>query len=76
MRYSSPTIVGLVSTDRIAAILDELLLKSRSTREQGALFERLVRQFLLTEPTYATLFDEVWLWNEWPGRGGATRSRH
>ncbi|WP_232466206.1 type ISP restriction/modification enzyme [Diaminobutyricimonas sp. LJ205] len=43
---------------------------ARDTREKGFLFERLVRAFLLTDPVYAAQYDEVWLWQDWPGRAG------
>jgi len=41
-----------------------------NTRAKGLYFERLVKRYLETEPIYQGLFDEVWLWNDWPGRDG------
>ena len=58
-----------MSTQSIAAILDDLYFKARTERGKGTSFERLVRQFLLTDPRYAERFDEVWMWAEWPDRG-------
>lgn len=65
LRPYAPT----VSTQSIAAILDDLYFKARTERGKGTSFERLVRQFLLTDPRYAERFDEVWMWAEWPDRG-------
>lgn len=39
---------------------------------KGAHFERLMQAFLRTEPQYAELYDEVWLWSEYPERGTRT----
>ncbi len=37
---------------------------------QGLVFERLIRMFLTKDPLFKERFTEVWLWSEWPGRGG------
>lgn len=39
-------------------------------RAKGLYFERLMREFIATDPVYAALYDEVWLWDDWPGRNG------
>ena len=59
----------LVSQSRIAEILDGLYFEAKTQRGKGTSFERLVRQFLLTDPRYAERFDEVWMWSDWPDRG-------
>ena len=64
----------LVSQSRIAEILDGLYFEAKTQRGKGTSFERLVRQFLLTDPRYAERFDEVWMWSDWPDRG--TRPDH
>lgn len=58
-----------VSQSRIKVILDGLYFDTRTQRGKGTAFERLVRQFLLTDPRYAERFDEVWMWSDWPERG-------
>ncbi|WP_314882984.1 type ISP restriction/modification enzyme [Actinomyces oris] len=58
-----------MSQSRIKVILDGLYFDTRTQRGKGTAFERLVRQFLLTDPRYAERFDEVWMWSEWPERG-------
>ena len=58
-----------MSKQSIGAILDDLHFEARTERGKGTSFERLVRQFLLTDPRYAERFDEVWMWSDWPGRG-------
>lgn len=50
------------------AILDKYRQGSFSQRDKGTRFERLMRAYLLTDPRYAPLFSEVWLWGEFPGR--------
>ena len=64
----------LVSQSRIAEILDGLYFEAKTQRGKGTSFERLVRQFLLTDPRYVERFDEVWMWSDWPDRG--TRPDH
>ena len=41
-------------------------------RDKGDRFERLVLNFLRTEPEWVKRFSDVWLWSEWPGREGRT----
>lgn len=37
---------------------------------QGRDFERLCAWFLESDPEYAREFEQVWLWNDWPGNWG------
>ena len=37
---------------------------------RGRDFERLCAWFLESDPEYATEFEQVWLWNDWPGNWG------
>lgn len=52
---------------------DQILNKHRelafSERNKGDRFERLIQLYLRTDPTYATKFTKIWLWNEFPFRG-------
>ena len=52
-------------------ILDEFTEAARSQRDKGTLFERLVANYLVTDPQYADRLDDVWLWDEWPDRTSA-----
>ncbi|MGA0568627.1 type ISP restriction/modification enzyme [Rathayibacter sp. KR2-224] len=54
----------------IHELLDQYESMARDTREKGFLFERLIAQFLRTDPVYADRCDAVWLWSDWPGRDG------
>ncbi len=38
--------------------------------KRGKQFERFVLWFLKADPEWATQVDQVWLWDEWPGRWG------
>ncbi len=35
---------------------------------RGKQFEKFVKWFLKTDPTWANQIDEVWLWNDYPKR--------
>ena len=54
--------------------LDDILLQfremSENTRQQGEYFERLIKRVLTISPWYQGDFRNIWLWNDWPGRGG------
>ena len=47
-------------------ILEKFRKISFSERDKGDRFERLMQAYLKTDPKYAYLFKEVWLWNEFP----------
>ncbi len=39
-----------------------------SERDKGDKFERLMQAYLQTDPRYAPMFTNVWLWNDFPAR--------
>lgn len=39
---------------------------SQSKSDQGSKFERLMKKYFLTSPLYSEIFEEVWLWSEFP----------
>lgn len=51
-------------------LLDEYAQMARDTREKGLLLERLARAYLTTDPVWTARFEDVWLWQDWPGRNG------
>lgn len=54
--------------DRILSQFREL---SSDEKGKGRLFERLIANYLVTDPQYSDLLEHVWLWEEWPDRKGA-----
>lgn len=50
-------------------ILEKYRKISFSERDKGDRFERLMQTYLLTDPKYANKFKNVWLWNEFYGKG-------
>ncbi len=50
------------------AVLDDLRSRSIDELHQGKLFERLIVQYLKTDPFYTNTLAEVWPWAEWPQR--------
>ncbi|AOV17821.1 damage-inducible protein [Acidihalobacter aeolianus] len=54
--------------DSIDAVLDNLRARSHDELHKGKLFERLIVQYLKTDPTYANTLAHVWTWAEWPQR--------
>jgi len=51
-------------------ILSELRENVRDNRTIGDRFERLIANYLVTDPQYADRLEDVWLWSEWPDRSG------
>lgn len=49
-------------------LLDEIREASSIQRDRGDDFERLIRQYLKTDPQYTALFEDVWMWKDWPHR--------
>jgi len=49
-------------------VLEKYRKLSHSQRDKGDRFERLMQAYLQTDPKYANLFSNVWLWNEFPGK--------
>ena len=51
---------------------DQVLGKYRdisfSERDKGDRFERLIQSYLLTDPKYSNLFEQVWQWQDFPFR--------
>lgn len=53
----------------IQNILNEFKQTSTSNRELGDKFERLILNYLRSDPFYKDHFSEVWLWMDFPKRG-------
>ncbi len=50
----------------LSTLLNTYRQHSQSEREKGTYFEKLVKTYLLTEPSYKDLFNgQVYLWEEW-----------
>ena len=53
----------------IHTLLEEFRQAAISNRDLGDKFERLIANYLVTDPLYKDKYSDVWLWMEWPGRG-------
>ncbi|MCU1676418.1 MAG: damage-inducible protein [Frankiales bacterium] len=51
-------------------VLEELRSSAISEADKGSKFERLMRSYLRVDPVFGDQFSDVWLWSDWPGRGG------
>jgi len=51
-------------------VLEEIKLASSSEVDRGSRFERLIAAYLRSDPAFADQFEDVWLWQDWPGRAG------
>jgi len=49
-------------------ILEEFRTTAISTRDLGDKFERLMLDYLQTDPLYADKYSDIWLWMDWPDR--------
>lgn len=59
-------------TVTIGEVLDQLRTSALDKRDQGDKFERLILNFIRTDPEWVARFSDVWLWQDWPERGTRT----
>ncbi len=52
------------------SIIEHLRTHAHSEADKGKKFELLIKRFLETDAIYRERFSEVWMWMEWPYRGG------
>ncbi|MFR9534942.1 MAG: type ISP restriction/modification enzyme [Rikenellaceae bacterium] len=57
-------------TSAFHTILDTFRKNANSEHDKGSRFEHLIQRYLTTDPVYSQRFSEVWLWMDWPLRGG------
>jgi hypothetical protein len=57
-----------MNQNQFQSILARFRLFAHSERDKGDKFERLMQAYLQTDPRYADLFSNVWLWNDFPAR--------
>ena len=50
----------------LQSILELIRQSSQTEREKGDRFERLMKVFFKTDPTWVDRFEDIWLWREWP----------
>lgn len=51
-------------------VLRDIRAKSKTTRELGDRFERIILDVLKNDPLYTNRFDGVWMWSEWAANNG------
>uniref|UniRef100_UPI0040286013 restriction endonuclease n=1 Tax=Parabacteroides distasonis TaxID=823 RepID=UPI0040286013 len=49
-------------------VLQRFRTESFTEREKGAKFEKLIKRWFQTDPRYADKLQEVWLWEDFPGK--------
>lgn len=52
--------------DSFEQLMFDLKSASQSKSDQGSKFERLMKKYFLTSPLYSEIYEEVWLWSEFP----------
>lgn len=52
--------------DNFEQLMLDLRSASQSKREQGSKFELLMQKYFLTSPLYSEIYEQVWLWSEFP----------
>ena len=61
---------GMDNHAALVTVLDGLRASTRTQRDKGTAFERLVRTYLQKDALWGEKFSDVWLWSDWPGRNG------
>ena len=57
-----------IETMTFKEVLQRFRTGSFTEREKGAKFEKLMKRWFQTDPRYADKLQEVWLWEEFPGK--------
>ena len=52
------------------SVLEKIRKESKNKSELGTRFEKLIKDFFMTDKLYKNRFKKVWLWSEWPEREG------
>lgn len=60
--------VGIVVAE-FERLLSYMRAVGKSKNDQGIRFEQLIKKFFLVSPLYSQLYENVWLWNEFPYNG-------
>ena len=60
-----------MTSPTLHTILEEFRETATSERDKGDKFERLISQYLQTDPLYQEHFSQVWLWMDFPRRNHA-----
>ncbi|MCC4239872.1 DEAD/DEAH box helicase [Thalassospira povalilytica] len=55
----------------IQNLLEQFRELSSDELAKGRMFERMIANYLVTDPQYSDLLGDVWLWDEWPSRWGS-----
>jgi len=58
----------MATNDSFRAVIDKFRQQATSESDKGAKFEHLIQGYLLTDPAFAGLFKNIWLWNEFPAK--------
>ena len=53
----------------VREVLEKLRRESNDEVEKGRKFEALIRSFLKNDLQYSKVYDEVWLWSDYPDKG-------
>lgn len=52
--------------DSFEQLMLDLRSVSQSKSDQGTKFEKLMQRYFLTSPLYSEIYEQVWLWSEFP----------
>ena len=52
--------------DSFEQLMFDLRSASQSKSDQGSKFEMLMQKYFITSPLYFEIYEQVWLWKEFP----------
>ena len=62
----------MFGTSPFRDVLQAIDARTDSKWDKGNAFEQLTKAFFEQDALYREQFEKVWMWIEWPGRGGRT----
>jgi predicted helicase len=57
--------------DPVEKILEDIRAIAKDEYDKGTRFERLMLHAFQTDRTFQQQFSQVWMWMDWPDRGGS-----
>ncbi|WP_391591897.1 hypothetical protein [[Mycoplasma] cavipharyngis] len=62
----------MTNLEKFSDLLNQLEQRVKNTSEKGRVFELLCQAILRTDPFFKSEIKEVWMWDQFPGRGKKT----
>lgn len=67
-RYKTYSVSYREKSMGLKSLLNKFKSMHNNNRDKGTSFEKIIKEYLLIDPKYASFIEEAWLWSEFPYR--------